>query len=253
MTYNCDGDEACILLLMDTLLNFSRHFLPTHRGSTQDAPLVLTSRLIPKEVDDMVYDLDVAWQYPLALYQNALESKEPASVKIPRMGDYLGTPRQYEGFGFTHPTTDLNYGVRCSAYKSLPTMVEKVHGQMELAEKIRAVDQTDVARLVIERHFIRDLKGNLRKFSSQQFRCVDCNMKFRRPPLAGNCFKCQGKILFTISEGSIIKYLEISLKLAQKYNVSAYLQQNLALTKMRIESIFGREEDKQEGLVKWFG
>ncbi len=253
MRRDCDGDEACILLLIDTLLNFSRHYLPTHRGSTQDAPLVLTSRLIPKEVDDMVYDLDVAWQYPLALYQNALDYKEPSSVKIPRMGDYLGTPRQYEGFGFTHPTTDINYGVRCSAYKSLPTMLEKVQGQMELAEKIRAVDQTDVARLVIERHFIRDLKGNLRKFSSQQFRCVDCNLKFRRPPLAGNCFKCGGKILFTISEGSIIKYLEISLKLAEKYQVSPYLRQNLELTKMRIESIFGREEDKQEGLVKWFG
>ncbi len=250
---DCDGDEACILLLTDMLLNFSRHYLPTHRGSTQDAPLVLSSKLIPKEIDDMVYDLDVAWTYPLALYQNALEYKEPNSVKIPKMGDYLGTPRQYEGFGYTHPTQDLNYGVLCSAYKSLPTMVEKVHGQMELAEKIRAVDQTDVARLVIERHFIRDLKGNLRKFSSQQFRCVDCNMKFRRPPLIGNCFKCGGKILFTISEGSIVKYLEISLKLAEKYNVSSYLKQNLELTKMRIESIFGREVDKQEGLVKWFG
>ena len=253
MRRDCDGDESCVLLLMDTLLNFSRHYLPTHRGSTQDAPLVLTSKLIPKEVDDMVFDLDVAWQYPLALYQNALEYKEPSSVKIPRMGDYLGTPRQYEGFGFTHPTADINYGVRCSAYKSLPTMVEKVQGQMELAEKIRAVDQTDVARLVIERHFIRDLKGNLRKFSSQQFRCVDCNMKFRRPPLAGHCWKCQGKILFTIPEGSIVKYLDISLKLAEKYNVSPYLRQNLELTKMRIESIFGKEEDKQEGLVKWVG
>ncbi len=250
---DCDGDEACILLLTDMLLNFSRHYLPTHRGSTQDAPLVLSSKLIPKEIDDMVYDLDVAWQYPLALYHNALEYKEPTSVKISRMGDYLGTPRQYEGFGFTHPTDDINHGVRCSAYKSLPTMVEKVYGQMDLAEKIRAVDQTDVARLVIERHFIRDLKGNLRKFSSQQFRCVDCNMKYRRPPMAGQCWKCQGKILFTISEGSIIKYLEISLKLAEKYNVSPYLKQNLELTKMRIESIFGREEDKQEGLVKWFG
>lgn len=253
MRRDCDGDESCVLLLMDMLLNFSRHYLPTHRGSTQDAPLVLTSKLIPKEVDDMVYDLDVAWQYPLALYQAALECKEPSSVKIPKMGDYLGTPRQYEGFGFTHPTQDLNFGVRCSAYKSLPTMMEKVKGQMELAEKIRAVDQADVARLVIERHFIRDIKGNLRKFSSQQFRCTTCNAKYRRPPLVGHCLKCQGNIIFTISEGGIVKYLEMSLQLARKYNVSSYIQQNLELTKMRIESIFGKEEDKQEGLVKWFG
>src|SRR3989338_8772830 len=123
---------------------------------------------------------------------------------------------------------------------------------MEIANKIRAVDEADVARLTIERHFIRDIKGNLRKFSSQQFRCVDCNEKFRRPPLVGKCPNCNGKILFTISEGSIIKYLEPSMQLAERYNVSTYLKQSLELTKRRIEGVFGKDDDKQEGLNKWF-
>ena len=29
---NCDGDEDCIMLLMDGLLNFSRQLLPNRRG-----------------------------------------------------------------------------------------------------------------------------------------------------------------------------------------------------------------------------
>ncbi|MCX8193780.1 MAG: DNA polymerase II large subunit, partial [Candidatus Pacearchaeota archaeon] len=40
MRRDCDGDEAAMMLLLDALLNFSREFLPAHRGATQDAPLL---------------------------------------------------------------------------------------------------------------------------------------------------------------------------------------------------------------------
>ncbi len=252
MRRDCDGDESCAVLLFDTLLNFSRLYLPNHRGATQDAPLVLSSQIIPREVDDMVFDMDVVFRYPLELYEAASQYKNPWDVQITTLRKYLDVPGETWGFGFTHNTDDINDGVRCSSYKSLPTMQDKVLGQMDLAEKIRAVNTDDVAKLVIERHFIRDIKGNLRKFSTQQFRCVDCNEKYRRPPLVGKCMKCGGRIIFTVSEGSITKYLEPSLQLAQKYNLSPYLKQNLELTKMRIESIFGRDAEKQEGLGKWF-
>ncbi len=248
----CDGDEACVILLLDTLINFSRKFLPKRRGVTQDAPLVLTSTLIPKEVDNMVFDMDVVWKYPLELYEAALEYKSPKEIKIEQLGDNLGTFKEYEGLGFTHDTDDLNAGVRCSAYKSIPTMMDKVNGQMKLAERLRCVEENDVARLLIERHFMRDIKGNLRQFSQQQFRCVDCNEKYRRPPLAGRCLKCSGRLLFTVAEGSIVKYVEPSLELAEKYALPPYLNQVLQITKRRIESIFGKDPEKQEGLVKWF-
>lgn len=251
MRRDCDGDEACVILLMDTLLNFSRKYLPGHRGSRQDAPLVLTYKLIPSEVDDMVFNMDIMWKYPLELYNAALEYKNPWEVKMDIFENVLGKKEQYGILGFTHDTADINKGVRCSAYKSIPSMMEKVQGQMEIAETVRAVNENDVARLVIERHFIRDIKGNLRKFSMQQFRCVDCNEKFRRPPLSGKC-KCGGRIIFTIAEGSIVKYLEPSLQLANKYALPPYLKQSLELTKMRIESVFGRDKEKQEGLQRWF-
>ena len=253
MRRDCDGDEACVILLMDGLLNFSRHFLPAHRGGKQDEPLVLTSALIPSEVDNMVFNLDICTEYPLELYQAAEQYKFPWEVKVKIVNDIVNTDKEFEGFMFTHDTTDINHGAVCSSYKSIPTMEEKVKGQMELAEKIRAVDEVDVARLVIERHFIRDIKGNMRKFSQQEFRCVGCNEKFRRPPLMGKCTACGGKIIFTISEGSIVKYLEPSLALAEKYDFNTYLRQILQITKTRIESVFGKTEDKQEGLVKWFG
>jgi len=252
LIFNCDGDEACLMLLMDGLLNFSNAFLPEHRGGRQDEPLVLSTKIIPNEVDDMVFDMDIAFKYPLELYEAASKFKFPWDVKIDKVGFFLGTEKQYEGYGFTHDTSNINLGNLCSSYKLLPTMEEKVYGQMDLAKRIRSVDEDDVARLILERHFIRDIKGNLRKFSTQQFRCVDCNEKFRRPPLQGSCIKCNGRLLFTVAEGSVVKYLEPSLSLIEKYKIPAYLKQTVELTKMRIESVFGKEADKQVGLGKWF-
>ena len=132
-------------------------------------------------------------------------------------------------------------------------MQEKVDHQMGLVEKLRSVDAADTARLIIERHFIRDLRGNLRSFSMQSFRCVACNEIVRRPPLKGVCPVCGGKLIFTINEGGIRKYLEPALNLAKKYDLSIYLKQNLDLIKRYIDSVFGREIEKQTGLQEWVG
>src|SRR3989338_1849808 len=155
---DCDGDEACVLLVMDAFLNFSKHYLPASRGSTMDAPLVLTSVLNPSEVDDMAFDVVIAWRYPLQLYEFALQYKMPWEVRISQIKQVLHTPAQFEGMGFTHDVSDLNLTVRCSAYKTLPSMEDKLKGQMDLAEKIAAVNAVDVARLVIEKHLLKDTK-----------------------------------------------------------------------------------------------
>jgi DNA polymerase II large subunit len=199
----------------------------------------------------MVFNMDIAWKYPLEFYEACHQYKMPWDVKIRQVKQTLWTPAQYEGMGFTHDSSDIHQGVLCSAYKKLPSMEEKLKGQMELAEKIRAVNTSDVARLVIDKHFMKDTKGNLRKFSQQEFRCVECNEKFRRPPLAGKCSACNGKLIFTVSEGFVIKYLEISMKLAEKYNVPTYMKQNLELLKQRVESVFGKAKERQQELGSW--
>ena len=216
-----------------------------------DAPLVLTYLLNPAEVDDMAFHVDTAWRYPLVMYELALEYKKPYDVKVPLLNDVLGTPAQFEGMGYTHDTVSLNAGVLCSAYKTLPSMEEKLFGQMDLAVKIRACDATDVARLVIEKHFLRDTKGNLRKFTQQEYRCVACNEKFRRPPLVGRCPVCTGKVLFTISEGSVIKYLQSSIDLAEKYGITGYLKEDLELLQRKVDDLFGKDKEVQTGLGAW--
>ena len=252
---DCDGDEAAIMLLMDVLLNFSREFLPSHRGGSQDAPLVLNAKIDAGEVDDQILDFEMVPErtYPLELYKLAEQRKHSSEVNIPSIKLILKQEKDpFINLGFTHDTSNFNAGVLCSSYKILPTMREKVQHQMELVERLRAADTSDTARLIIERHFIKDMRGNLRKFSMQEFRCVNCNEIFRRPPLTGICPICRGKIIFTVNEGGIKKYLDLALELADKYELSVYLKQSLELTKRYIDSIFGRELEKQEALGRWF-
>jgi len=251
---DCDGDELAIMMLLDTLLNFSRSFLPSHRGGTQDAPLVLNARIRAGEVDDQILDLETCSNYPLELYELAEQGKHHSSeIKIDNVKSRLAKGIDpFVNIGFTHDTKDFNDSITNSSYKTIPNMLEKVRAQMDLVNKLRAVDNADVARLIIDRHFMRDLRGNLRKFCEQEFRCVACNTKFRRPPLSGKCTKCEGKIIFTISYGSIVKYLEPATELAEHYSVPPYIKQSLLLTRRYIESIFGKETEKQEGLGKWF-
>jgi DNA polymerase II large subunit len=65
--------------------------------------------------------------------------------------------------------------------------------------------------------------------------------------------KCGHKLIFTISEGSIVKYLEPTISLGEKFHIPAYLKQTIELTKRRVEEYFGKDEERQEGLGKWFG
>jgi DNA polymerase II large subunit len=245
---DCDGDEIAVMMLMDVLINFSREFLPGHRGGTQDAPLVLNARIEAGEVDDQILNFETCFSYPLEVYELAEQEVSSGECNIETVKTRLNEKiNPFLDIGFTHDTDDFNSGFVNGSYKVLPTMKDKVEKQMELVEKIRAADTVDVVRLMIERHFIRDIRGNLRKFAKQRFRCSSCNRKYRRPPMKGECF-CGGKIIFTISEGSIRKYLGMAIELSEKYKIPEYTKEGIMLANEYVNSIFGEIEEKQEKL-----
>ena len=250
MRRNCDGDEAALMLLTDMLLNFDRGLLPDSRGARyMDSPLVISSKLDLESIDSEAYNLDIVDRYPLEFYEATLEYAKPSDVKIMQVKDIFSDP--YKTIYFTHDTDDINEGVNVSSYKTLSTMLEKVSAQMSLQERIRAVDVSDVARIIIDKHFIKDIKGNLRRFGTQEFRCVKCNERYRRAPLIGKCIKCGGNLVLTSSEGNIKKYLAISLNIADTYHISQYLSDELHLIETELNSIFGKKVQKQASLLSF--
>ncbi|MFB6125476.1 MAG: DNA-directed DNA polymerase II large subunit [Halanaeroarchaeum sp.] len=245
----CDGDEDCVMLLMDGLLNFSKAFLPDKRGGRMDAPLVMSSRIDPAEIDDEAHNMDVVDQYPREFYEATREMAPPEEVDIAIAEETVGTEDQYRGFDFTHDTSDLALGPDLSAYKTLGSMMEKMEAQLELARKLRAVDETDVAERVIEYHFLPDLIGNLRAFSRQETRCLSCGEKYRRVPLTGVCRECGSDVNLTVHEGSVTKYMDTSIQVAEEYGAREYTKQRLKILERSIESIFENDKNKQSGIA----
>jgi DNA polymerase II large subunit len=237
---NCDGDEDGLMLLLDVLLNFSKEYIPEKRGGKMDLPLVIATRISPSEIDKEALNLDVLDRYPLAFFRKTGEYPHPRDIEgmMDLVANRLGTDRQYGGFGFTTDTTHIADGPVTSAYKTLGTMDEKLEAQLDLAVKIEAVDAADVANRVIQRHFLPDLMGNLRAFTRQQVRCVDCNAKYRRVPLTGTCTACGGKLVLTVYERSIRKYLKPAQNLVECFEVPAYTKQRLMLFEQFADSLF---------------
>lgn len=251
---NCDGDEDCIILAMDALLNFSFSFLPSSRGGMMDAPLVLTTRLDPDEIDREAHNVDCLREYPLELYHAAMKFTNTRGVEniMDLVADRIGTQAQYEGLGFTHDTLDIAEGPRFSAYITYETMAEKMDAQLSLGEKIRAVDVRDVATRIINRHFLPDMAGNLRSFSAQRFRCTKCGERYRRIPISEKCTKCGTKVIMTVYRGSVMKYLEISKEVSEKYDVNEYTKNRIAILEMSMKSVFDNDKVRKCTLQDFF-
>lgn len=246
---NCDSDEDSVMLLMDALINFSKVYIPSSRGGRMDAPLILSSRIDPEEIDDESHNIDTIEIIPLEFYHKTLEFVKPSEVihLMENVKNRLGKPDQYEGLLFSHNTSSIHSGPNLCLYKMLPTMKEKVEGQVKLAEKIRAVDQKGVVEGVLQSHFLPDIAGNSRAFSRQKVRCTKCNKKYRRIPLSGECV-CGGNLVLSISKGSVVKYLEISKELAKKYPIDNYLTQRIELIESSVNSLFESDKSKQSSL-----
>ncbi|MEM0488050.1 MAG: DNA polymerase II large subunit [Candidatus Bathyarchaeia archaeon] len=248
---DCDGDEDALMLALDMFLNFSREYLPAQIGGIMDAPLLLIPIVNPKEVQRQAHDLDVGKGYPLEFYEKAAEMEEAKRMSqiIDLVEHRLGTEAQFEGYCFTTPVSDINAANPETAYKKFRTMIDKLRGQLTLAEKIQAVEARKVALKVLTTHFLRDITGNLRAFATQGFRCKSCNKRFRRPPLKGNCPFCGGQLSLTVHKGNIEKYLNAAEQIIKAYNLPKYYAQRISLVKDELVSLFEGKKSRQVTLT----
>ncbi|MGI0100395.1 MAG: DNA polymerase II large subunit [Candidatus Micrarchaeaceae archaeon] len=240
---NCDGDEDTMMLLLDALVNFSRSYLPVTIGGTMDAPLILTTKLDINEIDDEVHDMEVTERYGLEFYEKAGQYASPSGVSVETVKSRIPKKGEFSNVGFTHLSgiNAISSAPHRSIYTRLNSMKEKIEAQFKLMDMLCSVDKSDSAKRLIMSHFIPDLIGNMHSFSRQSFRCVACNAKYRRVPLIGRCTRCKGKIVLTISKGSIEKYLNMAIDLANRYNLEPYIVQRLLLIRDEIKNVFGGE------------
>ena len=260
---NCDGDEDSILMLMDGLLNFSKHILPSGRGGRMDAPLVLTTRLNPSEIDKEALNVDCSYFYTRSFYEKTQSQPHPSELsdEVETVETRLGTIGDLRGYGWTHESGELDAGPRNSSYKTLKSMEDKMNGQLSIGSLLRSVRVEKVASQVIESHFLPDLRGNLVAFTRQKVRCVKCGEKYRRMPLAGKCIQshkleigglsarrgedstmCGGNVILTVTEGAVRKYIKVTEGIIENYGVGMYTEQRVKWLTESADSLFNNDK-----------
>ena len=237
---DCDGDGDSLLLLMDTLLNFSLQYVPAQIGGYMDTPLLVQPVILPSEVDEQAHNFDIVSSYPLEFYEKTQSTPTAASLSetIERIGSRLEKDTQFYGYGFTHSTSALTTRRSRGAYSTLRTLNEKISKQVEVASLIEAVSTREVVESIIRTHLIRDIMGNAKKYATQAFKCKACGLTMRRPPLSWKCPSCGGEIRGTLTRASVEKYLYIAQRLAREHDVEPYLKNRLDMLQRELDQLF---------------
>jgi DNA polymerase II large subunit len=256
---NKEMPSYCLSVIPKDTKNFLYKNIHTSRGGSMDTPLVLSVSITPKEIDAEAHNIDGSGIYPLEFYERTRQFVDPKDVEdifdlvAHRIVDHrIDSTAEAYGLNFSHPTEDVNYGPRITTYTKLQTMQEKVKRQLALSSRIAAVDVQDMARRLLDSHFLPDIYGNIRAFATQTFRCTSCNKKFRRIPLSGQCSTCSGKLVLTVTKAGITKYVDLACQVVEDYNLPLYYRQRLEMAKKVINSLFAPEKDEQQTTLKQF-
>ncbi len=247
---DADGDADSIMLLMDSLLNFSRLFLSDRIGGLMDAPLLVQPIVIPQEVQRQAHNFEIVKTYPISFFEATLRKDKASDVKdVEILKSRLETEKQFLGHDFTHSTSTLTTSKSRSAYSTLGSLLEKLDMQIRTADIINAIDPSEVVSMVMTTHLLPDIMGNLRAYSGQSFRCTACGASYRRIPLVGKCLECGHELIQTISRPSVQKYLKLARRMLNKYTIAPYLRGRVLSLLDELELVFGKEESSQSILT----
>jgi len=248
---DADGDADSIMLLMDSLLNFSRQFLSDRIGGLMDAPLLIQPLVLPHESQPQAHNLEVTKTLPLDFFKSTLDQSKASSVtSVEIIENRLETERQFYDYYFTHSTSSLTTSKSRSAYSTLGSMLDKLDMQIRNADLIDAVNTSEIVSNVISTHLVPDIMGNLRAYARQNFRCTACGKSYRRLPLIQTCI-CGHKLIQTITRGSVEKYLKLAKRLVDNYEVSEYQKGRIHALSDEIDLVFGKNKGDQSLLTDY--
>jgi len=240
---DCDGDADSITLLLDILLNFSLHYVPSQIGGLMDTPLLLQPYIIPSEVEDQSLSIDSCERYPKDFYEKTYKSVSARDVpSIPLIKNLLSKKEEFLDLKHNYETTILFLNRERNSLATAPSFLEKIEKQFQYELMIKAVSFNEAIVAILTTHLLPDILGNLKAFGSQKVRCKKCGEKYRRIPLKGFCIKCGGELQLSVTKKSVGKFLELAERLASNEGVPSYVKMRVELAKEDFESLFGKEQ-----------
>ena len=75
-----------------------------------DAPLVLTTQLLPSQIDKEALNVDCSWMYSTEFYEATTSQLHPSEVKhfVDMVENRVGTVGDVRGYGWTHDSAGLS-------------------------------------------------------------------------------------------------------------------------------------------------
>ncbi len=232
-TRNCNGDIDSITLLLDVLLNFSKEFIPALRGGTMDVPSIINLSNDWKETS--VYaDYDKVTMN-LSFYQTL--DKNPLKEELLSYKMSYLTP-SLPKFHTIDNISRYNFENQFRESK----IVSKIETELRVLSRIRGIKEGEFVDNILENDFLPKITTSLTRFFLQPVRCNTCNTTFRRVPLS-KCPVCHRQTIgLTLSEGWVLRYLQIINQLKDRYNsdISDYCQSWVELIELNKRLLFDK-------------
>ena len=102
-----------------------------------DAPLTLSTRLNPEELDKEALNVDTSWWYHRGFYEATQHQPNPSDIsnQMDIVDRRIGTIGAVRGYGYTHDAQSIDSGPENSSYKTLETMIDKMNAQLLLCQQ----------------------------------------------------------------------------------------------------------------------
>ncbi len=233
-TRDCNGDIDSITLLLDTFLNFSKEFIPSSRGGSLDVPYIV--HLSEDWEDTSVYAKYRSIPLNLMFYQN-LEDNPCIEELLIINQSHLST-----SFQNIHRIDDISRYEFNNKFTDSKIMA-KIETELRVLRRLRGIDEGIFVDSILENDFLEKITTSIFRFFLQPVRCRTCNTTFRRVPLTKYCPVCHRQTIgLTLSEGWVLRYLQIIEQLKDKYilDVSDYSQSWIDRIELNKRLLFDR-------------
>jgi DNA polymerase II large subunit len=67
-------------------------------------------------------------------------------------------------------------------------------------------------------------------------------------PLTGECRECGGRVNLTVHRGSVEKYMDTAVRVAEEFDCRPYTKQRLEVLETSLESVFENDKNKASSL-----
>lgn len=197
---NCRGRSDYVMLLLDSLINFSNKYTesatPDKIGTLQSLRTFVTPHLIHTlQMVDLIYSLNLNFMNENTVKEN-LESVRNNTDSIlnvvPPITTFSSTLTGGQNRSTTTEMSDLDI----------------INAQIKIARISSSMNLQQISYNLLMRRLIPLTSNIIKNYTSQRFRCKNCGRNYRRLTLRGLCLFCEKKLQPTYTSGYVEKYVE---------------------------------------------